>query len=158
MTMEPQSKLESVKSRANFVFGPCPNSVRIRPKSACHADHFVARHVLGEMRPRATRVLDVATMHGHHPPTSPAPVACSSLHAKASTRAPSTPSSTPTFNLPRLELPLIYLGACTANTAMASPRQLKLLPLLLLPEPATSLALPWLAAARSGQAFHSRSR
>jgi len=35
-----------------FVFGPCPDSARIQPKSAAHHAPFVARHVLEDLPER----------------------------------------------------------------------------------------------------------
>ena len=54
--------MESVKSRANFVFGPSPNSARKRPEIASHAGHFAARHVLEETPQR----LDTSLVRGDH--------------------------------------------------------------------------------------------
>ena len=54
--------MESVKSRANLVFGPKSKSARKESKNASHLSHFIARHVLDKMPQRTTRVPDVAAM------------------------------------------------------------------------------------------------
>jgi len=44
-------------------FWPRSNSAQKWTKPASHLPYFAARHVLGEMRQREMRVLDVCTMH-----------------------------------------------------------------------------------------------